>query len=335
VSAALEGTFPTFPGTGTICRRTDDPALDTLFGDGALLHDYLTAVDEGAHLYKWNPAEVKSSIAPGTASLHFASTLPANAGVQMLEILFPMLRKAIGAGNDSDTMLLQVAVLGLKAGTGGRRDLLRAASDALRPSLATFLNRLIPGSSACAQSASASSLPCGVRVLVDAAYEPIMAYVSEPSPGNAERKELTQQILERLDALDPLGRSPLLFDVGPGATMLTGLGKKSLTYHFTLVDKYGLALRWGDRREWQLGIFVGGFVDALVQKLSGTNDVVSYWLSGGTFGVRQFSKDFPVGLEMYAASANPFDLGRFKDNIGFATGLNALVPIDMLFNSSK
>ena len=328
-ASLLEGAFPTFSGIGTRCRTSAAKLDRTIFGDS------LTVLDKGAGVAQWDSKEVAKSAIPGFASLHFASNVSASDASQLLQYMLSPLAAASGLP-DVDRLPVETAVHAMAIGSGGRRDLLRVAADLFRPKLEVALDGFLPGTGNCTASSSPTSLTCGVRVLLDAAYDPVMTYVSEPNPTNEDRQRLAESFLEQLDALDSLGRSPLLFDIGPGATMLTGLGATGITYHLTLVDKYGWApVRFGPRNEWQAGVFVGGFIDALVQKLAGTSDVASYWLSGAAFGIRQFSKDFPFGIEVYAASAIHFHLTHFKDNLGFATGLNLLVPIDEAFGSSS
>jgi hypothetical protein len=324
VAAVLEGKFPFSSGIGNRCRVGRVSLDRTLFGD------HLAEVDGVPGIEQWK--DLARSITPGFATVHLASPPSPGDASELLEFVVPKIETAQGL-SEAARLPFDSAVQALKIGSGGRRDLLRVAAEAFRPELQDALEDFLPGTKNCGRS---TELVCGVRTLIEAAYDPVMTYVSEPSPTDADRQHVAESFLEQLDTLDPLGKSPLLFDIGPGVTLLTRLGASGLTAHLTLVDKYGWApLRFGPRNEWQLGIFVGGFVDALVQKLSGNTDVVSYWLSGVSFGFRQFSKGFPLGLEVYVASGNPFDLRHFGDYVGFATGLNVLVPVEEAFPSSN
>ncbi|HUI28248.1 MAG TPA: hypothetical protein VL403_19365, partial [Candidatus Kryptonia bacterium] len=82
-------------------------------------------------------------------------------------------------------------------------------------------------------------------------------------------RRFADQAYRRVMELDPLSRTPLLLNVGLGATMLV---RDSTSFHFTLLDKIGLVGRWGARREWEAGAFVGGFLESIVRAATNSSD---------------------------------------------------------------
>jgi hypothetical protein len=306
------------------CRTFGPSLADTIFAA------HLTTVGPG--LAQWEAGEVVPSVIAGEAKLRFASHLTPQQGFQMLGELLPRLEATSGPMTaDLHAVVTALRSLALGLSAQGRAMLLRGASDTLRPQLRAFLDNHLASIGQCTGN-EATGLRCGVRVLVEAAYDPVMSYVSAPGGTDADAKQLSNLVLVQLDKLDPLGRSPLLFNVGPGFTLLTRFGSDTATAHLTLLDKFGVARRWGDRRQFELGVFVGGFADAIIRAAAGATDAGPYWLAGLTVGDRQFSTTFPFGLEAHAALANPFDLAKYGDKVAAAAGLNFIVPVDIAFS---
>ena len=81
----------------------------------------------------------------------------------------------------SEAVLLPIdsGIQAISAGSGGRRDLLRVAGDAFRPELEGMLVHFLPQTKDCEEKEGTTDLRCGVRLLLEAAYEPVMIYVSE------------------------------------------------------------------------------------------------------------------------------------------------------------
>jgi hypothetical protein len=181
----------------------------------------------------------------------------------------------------------------------------------------------------CADGSEADSLRCGVRLLIGAVYDPLLDYVMIENPTDADRRRLATKAYSKALELDPLSKTPLLFNVGLGATGLTRFDDDE-TLHLTLLEKFGLAKRFGDRNDWELGIFVGGFLDALIRTAADSEEE-QYWLAGTTFGRRQISSSVPFGVGVHAGAALPFDLSETEDRIAFAAGLVLTVPADIAF----
>ena len=208
------------------------------------------------------------------------------------------------------------------------RAVLAESARELRPVVARFLDdKLVPLT--CADGRDAASLECGVRLLVGAVYDPIIEYISIEDPTEADRRRLATRAYKKALELDPLSRTPLLFNVGPGATGLTRFGGDD-SLHLTLLDKFGLAYRWGERNQGELGLFVGGFLDAIIRTATDSPEERQYWLAGATIGQRQF-QCVPFGLGVHVAAALPFDLSKTGDRIALAGGLVLTVPADIAF----
>jgi hypothetical protein len=323
VSSLLVGKTPVLATAPHLCKVLDGSLTGTVFAQ----HLKILAPGVG----QWDES-MSTSVVSGEGTLHFAVGVTAQDGYEMLANLLPSLSASTGVSSAELQALTNAAkslTLGLSA--QGRAALLRGASDVLRPSLQWFLDKHIEPIARCTADAD-TGLRCGLRVLVEAAYDPVMTYVSAPGGSEASAKQLSGVLLTQLDALDPLGRTPLLFNIGPGSTVLTRFGSDTPTAHLTLLDKYGLAARWGNRRQWEWGIFVGGFIDAIIRKSVGATDAAPYWLFGLTLGDRQFSPTFPFGVEAHVALANPFDVAHFGDRVAAAAGVNLIVPIDVVFS---
>jgi hypothetical protein len=67
----------------------------------------------------------------------------------------------------------------------------------------------------------------------------------------------------------------------------------------------------------------------------GAADAEPYWLLGTTIGRRQFSRGVPLGFELHAGAALPFDLSQTGDRIAFAWGGALIVPADIAFGGNK
>jgi hypothetical protein len=323
-ASLLAGSFPTIQAAPNLCT------MNVPYLKGTLFEAYLSPVAPG--LMEWNAKEVVRSVTPGRATLRFTTGIGAQGGFQMLHDLLPRLVSKL---NSIDLSALQGVLASLDAGlvAQAQRELLQGASDAFRPMLTAFLDMHVARLSWCQEPSHGKSMACAVRVLSDAAYDPLMASVSAPGGWQVDSHRLAQQLYTQLDTLDPLGTTPLLFNIGPGMTVLTRLGSTPATTHLTLLDKFGLAYRWGSRNQFEAGLFAGGFVDALVRTAVDGSGADPYWLLGGTIGLRQFSRTFPFGAEAHVASAMPFDTAHFNKKVAGAAGLNIIVPADIAFGS--
>jgi len=282
-------------------------------------------------LMEWKATEIVPLVTPGKVSLKFATAITTRAGFEMLEALMDKLSKAFPSVPEELSALIGALgnfSQGLDA--QGRRALLQSAVEVFKPRLTAFLDRRVAPLQWCQAEEHGNTVSCTVRVLADAAYEPLLNSVIDPgSQGDSAR--LARQLYLKLDELDPLGTTPLLFNIGPGATLLTRFGHDDPTLHFTLLDKFGFAHRFGQRKAWELGGFVGGFVDAIIRTAAEGKDGDPYWLAGGTFGYRRFSPRYPFGFELHVAAAMPFETSNFSDKVAAAFGLNLIVPAELAF----
>jgi hypothetical protein len=332
-SALLTGSFPTVTVAPRVCRQIDGSLAGTVF------EPHLVSKDGG--LAEWDD-QFSSGVTIDYASLRLTGTLTAQGGFDLVTARLSALVHDLHIGElDSVVELLQAYRSGF-ASAGQRAFLLRAA-DVLRPHLQAFLDAHVAPLTWCQEGNHANGIACAERVLTEAAYEPVMGYVAAPGRADADAHALAQKLYTELDKLDPLGSTPLLFNIGPGATGIAQLGKDSkgnLTVlsssgHLTLLDKFGLAYRFGDRNQWEVGGFAGGFLDAIIRAAAQGSNAVQYWIVGGTFGFRKISTDWPLGLEAYVGEAIPFDLTQFGNAVGTAGGVNIIVPADAAFGSGR
>jgi hypothetical protein len=172
-------------------------------------------------------------------------------------------------------------------------------------------------------------LRCAVYILVQGAYDPVADYLwgvgGEDSPAIAER--IYKNLLES-KALDS---TPLVLNVGLGFNQIWLQGDRDSFSALTVVDKIGVALYKCFSREhvFELGLFAGGFLDALIRTAAEEGEDKRYWLAGVNVGwTRINGMDF--GFELHAAAAMPFELDR--DEIGFTLGAAVVVPFDLVFD---
>jgi hypothetical protein len=138
-------------------------------------------------------------------------------------------------------------------------------------------------------------------------------------------------VYKNLQSTSVLANSPLLLSVGLGATHVFGpsdyWGDSGFTA-LTLLDKIGLAFVKYNGTDWrfQTGIFVGGFLDALITVANGSGR--KYWLAGYSLGVpRMFGID--LGLEAHVAATLPFAFNA-ANQYGVALGGALVVPLDSI-----
>jgi hypothetical protein len=213
--------------------------------------------------------------------------------------------------------------------------ILAFAGEYLQPKISDLLDDSLVSLASCSEG-RAGSIRCGLRALAQASYGPLLSYLELEQPSDEDRRRqavaVYREISRQLADIDPLSQTPLLFNVGPGATLLTRYSGGKPTVHLTLIDKYGVAYRFGKRRSGQVGVFVGGFLDAIVRTAANAKDTQPFWLQGITGGWRELDGDFPIGLEAYVASALPYDFKHVKGEASVAAGLNLVVPADIVFS---
>lgn len=332
MASAVAGSFvPPLKGAPQFCNLDSASLASTFFGD-----HLKPVMDQGTPipgLMQWADGEVVPLATPDTASLKFASGLtPAAAFATLKGLVSKLMASVPTASWPPEVQVLVDALSSLSQGLDehARRMLLQRAVQAFKPRLSRFLDQRIAPLGWCQDEQNGTSVACAVRVLAGAAYEPLMNAVADSgTPSNGAR--LARDLYRKLDELDPLGTTPLLFNIGPGVTVLSRLDGNAATTHLTLLDKFGLAKRFGDRRAWEVGGFVGGFVDAVIRTAADGTNADTYWLAGGTFGYRRFSARYPFGFELHVGAALPFDTSNFSDKVAAAAGLNLIVPAELAF----
>lgn len=332
VSMLLTGSYPTaLQSAPQLCTvpidaaRPDQPIATLL--DRTIFGANLHQVAPG--LMQWTSDQVLPQVVATRASLKFASSLGVQSGYSLLAELL-----STSNGVVAEARVVELAAKSLQTATDdqARRVLLQAAISTFKPYITQFLDLHVAPLEWCQQGDNDTGIFCAVRVLADAAFEPLMDYLATPS-GQADEGRLARNVYKALDDLDPLGRTPLLFNIGPGVTFLTRFDGAATT-HFTLLDKFGIAARWGRRNQWEVGAFAGGFVDAIIRTAAEGTKSNPYWLLGGTFGLRKFTRDSPFGIELQVAAALPFDTSNFKDKVAAAGGLNLIIPAELAFEGN-
>jgi hypothetical protein len=170
---------------------------------------------------------------------------------------------------------------------------------------------------------------CAASLLIRHAYYPIADFVFEQgfNPGTAG--EAAPFVYSELLASPALDSTPLILNVGLGATYVVGREEawgKGGYGSLTLVDKFGLAFykETLPSRQFEVGIFAGGFLDALVRTVADTGEEQRSWLLGLTAGWPRLGNT-DLGVEVHVGAAMPFSFNQ-TDRIGFAAGLAAVVP---------
>jgi hypothetical protein len=225
---------------------------------------------------------------------------------------------------------VDLIVNGITAGAGGqdalaRKLLLNAAADFLVVQVSAYTDRLVGSdASACAVRDGEGRWkfiwdrfagPCVVKVLIEGAYKPIAEFVwADDFTFSADSSaSLADKGYRALVATPVLRHTMVLFNVGLGASIV--VGKSGLKpdpnpadsgfVALTLLDKLGVAItRYRSQRtQFEAGLFVGGFLDALVRAAADNPD--KYWIGGATAGwTRMWGVD--LGLQLHAGWALPF-----------------------------
>jgi hypothetical protein len=171
---------------------------------------------------------------------------------------------------------------------------------------------------------------CTAHLLIQGAYHPIADYLSAggySAPGTSKLADTTyRQLLQS----PVLGSTPLILNVGLGANWVGFNRPESDSLSLTVVDKFGVALLKynGPSYGFEVGPFVGGFLDALVRTAAGADE--KYWLGGLTVGFPRIA-GMDIGLEAHAAGAFPFS---FHSDPRLTLGLTVVVPFNAVLDSN-
>ncbi|HEX8112871.1 MAG TPA: hypothetical protein VF516_34305 [Kofleriaceae bacterium] len=226
----------------------------------------------------------------------------------------------------------------LRAGdsTAARKAIARVAIEELLDHLKEVIaEQLHADSATCEDSTHSVSLfsglgaKCAVTVLIEAAYYPIADMIWDGGIDASKASQIAESAYRSVLQSKLLAGSPILVNVGLGANAIWGAdsvwgkdGYKALT----VVDKFGLVFyrRQFSKETFEIGPFVGGFLDALVRTVNGSNRF--FWLAGVTAGFPRI-RGYNLGIELHAAYALPFAF-ESRNDVGYALGGVLVIPWD-------
>jgi hypothetical protein len=167
-----------------------------------------------------------------------------------------------------------------------------------------------------------------LNAVVEAAYAPLVDLFSG-GDRQAILGNLANQAIKHVYEDEALNRTMLLVRLGLGATW-SYYRDENAQVGLTLLDQFGLAYKWRCKREYYVGGFVGGFLDALVRtQQDGTKR--NLWVAGATAGLTKFSESFPLGIEIHGGAALPFE-NLYSGRHGLMWGASLIVPIDLVLD---
>ncbi len=213
----------------------------------------------------------------------------------------------------------------------------RYAVDKLLERVSDIVQRQLgDGAATCAENVHSTSIfsgigaACAVITLVQAAYFPIADYLWNGGGVSGQNaNQVAVSAYQNLLQSKFLAGSPLMLNIGLGANVIWGdesVWGSGAYRALTIVDKFGLELyRWrGPETTFEIGPFVGGFLDALVRSIDGADH--KFWLAGLAGGFpRVYGYNF--GIELHAAAALPFSFDSANE-VGFAAGGVIVIPWD-------
>ncbi len=294
-------------------------------------------------------AGVVVAMAPNSAGLPRAQWLQANAPA-ILATLDPVFTFISTHAEDvpffegiDTTALVSV---GQQLGNGDIRaaklTMTRFGVDLLADKISEFTERIVgQGGTSCVDSANTSSIfyktgaSCAAYLLIQSAYQPIANYYWQYGISADDTPKIAKNVYRAMLASPYLDHTPLILNVGLGATYIVGRkadwGDSGLGA-MTVVDKIGLAFYKASHPKWQFetGIFVGGFLDALVRTAVGDGKEQRNWLLGYTLGWPRIG-GLDLGVELHLAAAMPFQFADRRP--GFASGIALVLPYSLVLDS--
>jgi hypothetical protein len=270
-------------------------------------------------------------------------------GLKLLQAIFdkwiaasPNLQVALSTAHID---ALAQALSQLQAGdvTAARKALLRLGIDELVEQVDVMSTEFLGVSEAsCATTVrerwiTGMSSGCAAHLLIRSAYHPIADYYWEHGISEKDVPAVAQGVYRELLSTPYLDYTPLILNLGLGATYISGNANAFGTHGYgalTVLDKFGLAIYKysGPVNRFEAGFFAGGFLDALVRTLANEGKSERYWLLGAAAGwPRLFKLD--LGFEAHFGAAMPFDLT--SNHYGFATGGAFVIPFNYLFDEGK
>jgi hypothetical protein len=246
-----------------------------------------------------------------------------------------------GFFSDADTAVVERALEAYVAadpGTG-RRIMIRMGVDLLAAHVDTFVGSITGADEdACVRDYKTTvlwsplALGCSAHMLIVSAYRPIADYYWGTGTG-ASREQVTSTVYRELLDSPILDHTPIILNLGVGGTWITGRSDWGRDGYaaLTVLDKVGLAVVKvnGTRSRFETGLFVGGFLDALVRTAADVGKQERYWLAGATVGWPRI-RGVNIGLEAHVGAAMPFQFGG-QARYGFAMGAAVVVPFTWVF----
>jgi len=174
---------------------------------------------------------------------------------------------------------------------------------------------------------------CSAQVLIQGAYRPIAEYVAQGGD-MSDAPALSSSIYRGVLQQPALAFTPLILNVGLGAQYIdapiTGASGESFI-GLTLLDKIGVAFvkHNGESSQFEWGMFVGGFLDALIRTAADTEQ--KYWLLGTTLGWPRIG-DTDLGFEVHGALAIPF---TFNEDPRLTLGAAIVVPFSAVLDDDE
>jgi hypothetical protein len=288
--------------------------------------------------------EKKISDSCAFPELALAGSKPDEVRTALLETVLTNARRyrdELTGVSDTETKLIDAAIRSLeylKSGdsAAARKTVARVAIEALLEHVRDVVAQQLQADSAdCEDDTHGVSIfsgfgaKCAVTVLIEAAYYPIADMVWDGGIDASKASQIANSAYQSILQSKLLAGSPILLNIGLGANAIWGAESVwgSDAYKaLTVVDKFGLVLyrRRFAKETIETGVFVGGFLDALVRTVSGSDR--SFWLAGVTAGLPRI-RGYDFGIELHAGAALPFAFESHKD-VGFALGGVLVIPWD-------
>ncbi len=233
--------------------------------------------------------------------------------------------------------LIQAVQDGLEQrGAEARRRVMRLGADFLVTQVDLLALQLVGSEAARCQEKSLQlrtifsriDAACTAHFLIQGAYHPIADFLSAggiSAPGAARLADTTYRQLIQSPAL---ATAPVILNVGLGVNWVSPNHPDSDFLALTVVDKFGVALLKynGERTSFEVGPFVGGFLDALVRTAAGVEE--KYWLGGLAAGFPRIA-GLDLGVEAHAGGAFTFTL---DEKPRLALGLTVIVPFSTVLD---
>ncbi len=231
---------------------------------------------------------------------------------------------------------LRRAIVYLTAGdvAATRKIIARLGVDLLVSRVDALLEKVVGQSAAkCKKQAGRTSFfcgigaACGVYVLLQGAYYPVADFLW--AGGTQEVENLAERVYTNLLETKALDSVPLVLNVGLG---VSSVWLDDDTFgSATLIDKIGIALYkdFSPRKIFEVGLFVGGFLDALVRTAADSGEANRYWILGLNAGWTRL-RGTDVGFEVHGGLAMPFEFE--PDQIGFVAGAAIVIPFSIVFD---